>query len=60
MKVTMLAQKVEIVFTSSGHYAVPIGKTNQLVEHLHRNNQASYVYSTINEFLKKPHDQKLK
>ena len=30
--VNILNQKINIVFTASGHYAVPISKTNQLVE----------------------------
>ena len=37
--INMLDQKVNIVFTSSGHYAVPISKTNQFMEDFGKNNQ---------------------
>ena len=37
--INMLDQKVNIVFTSSGHYAVPTSKTNQLMEDFDKNNQ---------------------
>ena len=36
--VSMLDRKVKIVFTSHGHYAVPISKTNQFVEDFDKNN----------------------
>ena len=58
--VSMLDQKVNIVFTSSGHYAVPISKTNQLVEDFDKNFQVGQVYLTISELSKKSNDQKFK
>ena len=45
--VSMLDQKINIVFTLSGHYAVPISKTNQLVGDVCKNNQVGQVYLTI-------------
>ena len=58
--VSMLDQKVNIVFTLSGHYAVPISKTNQLVEDICKNNQVGQVYLTISKLSKKSNDQKFK
>ena len=58
--VSMLDQKVNTVFTSSGHYAVPIGKTNQLVEGFNRNYQVGQVYLTITKLSKKSNDQQLR
>ena len=56
----MLDQKVNIVFTLSGHYAVPISRTNQLVEHFDKNNQVGQVYLTISELPKESNDQQFK
>ena len=56
----MLDHKVNIVFISGGHYAVPISKTNQLVEDFDKNNQVGQVYLRISELSKKSNDQKLK
>ena len=36
--VNMLNQKINFVFTASGHYAVPLSKTNQLVEEFDKRN----------------------
>ena len=58
--VSMLDQKINIVFTLSGHYAVPISKTNQLVEDICKNNQVGQVYLTISKLSKKSNDQKFK
>ena len=58
--VRMLDQKVNIVLTPSGHYAVPISKTNQLLKEFDRNNQVVQVYLTISELQKKSNDLKLK
>ena len=49
----MLDQKVNIAFTCKGHYAVPISKTNRLVEDLDRNNEVGQVYLTICELKRK-------
>ena len=57
--VSMLDQKVNIVFTLSGHYAVTTSKTNQLVEVFDKNNQVGQVYYlTISKMSKKSNDQK--
>ena len=55
--VNMLNQKINIVFTGSGHYAVPISKTSQLVEEFHKRDKDNNVYLSINE-LKKSHIMK--
>ena len=57
--VSMFDQKVNVGFTSSGHYAVPIGKTNQLVEDFDNKNLVGQVYLTITELSKKSNDPKL-
>ena len=58
--VSMLDQKINIFFTSSGHYAIPISKTNQIVEDFDKNNQVGQVYLTISELPKKSNDQKFR
>ena len=52
--VNMLNQKINIVFAASGHYAVPISKTSQLVKEFDKQNKVNNVYLSINE-LKKSH-----
>ena len=46
--VNMLNQKINIVFTASGHYAIPISKTSQLVEEFDKQNKVDNVYLSIN------------
>ena len=58
--VSMSDRKDKIVFTSRGHYPVPISETNYLVEDFDKNNQVGQVYLTISELSKKSNDQKLK
>ena len=58
--VKILDQKVNIVFTSSGHYAVPISKTNQIVEGIENKNIGDHVYLTINDLSEKSHNDKVK
>ena len=58
--VSILDQKVNIDFTSTGHYAVPISKTNQLVEDFDKNSLVGQVYLTISELSKKSNNQKFK
>ena len=55
--VNMLDQKIKIVFTASGHYALPISKTSQLVEDFDKQDKDNNVYLSINE-LKKSHIMK--
>ena len=55
--VNMLNQKINIVFTASGHYAVPISKTSQLVEEFDKRDKDNNVYLSINES-KKSHIMK--
>ena len=55
--VNMLNQKINIVFTASGQYAVPINKTGQLVEEFDKRDKDNNVYLSINE-LKKSHIMK--
>ena len=48
--VNMLNQKINIVFTASGHHAVPVSKTNQLVEEFDKRNKVNNnIYRSINE-----------
>ena len=53
----MLNQKINIVFTASGHYTVPISKTSQLVEEFDKRDKDNNVYLSINES-KKSHIMK--
>ena len=39
-KVSFLNQNVDIVFTSSGHYAIPLSRTEQLLDHFDKNNES--------------------
>ena len=55
--VNMLNQKINIVFTASGHYIVPISKTSQLVEEFDKRDKDNNVYLSVNE-LKKSHIMK--
>ena len=55
--VNMLNQKINIVFTASGHYTVPISKTSQLVEEFDKRDKDNNVYLSINES-KKSHIMK--
>ena len=48
---------MNIVFTASGHYAVQISKTSQLVEEFDKQDKVNNVYYSINE-LKKSHIMK--
>ena len=48
-KVSFLNQNVDIVFTSSSHYAIPISRTEQLLDHYDKNNESERVLLTINE-----------
>ena len=57
--VNMLNEKVNIVFTASGHYAVPISKTSQLVEEFDKRDQDNNVYLSINELKKKSYNEKV-
>ena len=47
-KVSFLNQDVDIVFTFSGHYAIPISRTEQLLDHFDKNNESERVCLTIN------------
>ena len=42
--VNMLNQKINIVFTASGHYTVPISKTSQLIEEFDKRDKDNNVY----------------
>ena len=44
---------MNIVFTASGHYAVPISKTSQLVEEFDKQDKVKNVYLSIDELKKK-------
>ena len=46
-KVNLLSQNVDIVFTSSGHYAISISRTEQLFDHFYKNNESERVLLTI-------------
>ena len=57
-KVSFLNQNHAIVFTSSGHYAIPISKTEQLLDHCDKNNESERVPLTINELSSKSPEEK--
>ena len=57
-KVSFLNQNHAIVFTSSGHYAIPISRTEQLLNHCDKNNESERVLLTINELSSKSPEEK--
>ena len=59
-KVSFLNQNVDIVFTSSGHYAIPLSRTEQLLDHFDKNNESERVLLTINELSSKSPEKKKK
>ena len=54
-KVNFLNRNVDIVFTSSGHYAISICRAEQLSDHFYKNNESERVLLTINELSSKSH-----
>ena len=59
-KVSFLKQNVDIVFTSSSHHAIPISRTEQLLDHFDKNNESERVLLTINELSSKSPEEKEK
>ena len=59
-KVSFLNQNVDILFTPSGHYAIPISRTEQLLDHFDKNNEPEGVLLTINELSSKSPEEKNK
>ena len=57
-KVSFLNQNVDIVFTSSSHYAIPISRTEQLLDHFDKNNESERVILTINGLYSKSPEEK--
>ena len=58
--VSFLNQNVDIVFTSSSHYAIPISRTEQLLDHFDKNNESERVLFTVNELSSKSPEEKNK
>ena len=58
--VSFLNQNVDIVFTSSSHYAIPISGTEQLLDHFDKNNESERVLLTVNELSSKSPEEKNK
>ena len=57
-KVSFLNRNVDIVFTSSRHYAIPISRTEQCSGHFDKNNESEKVLLTENELsLKSPEEK---
>ena len=52
-KVSFLNQNVNISFTSSSHYAILIRRTEQFLDHFHKNNESERVLLTINKLSSK-------
>ena len=59
-KVSFLNQNVDIVFTSSSHYVIPISRTEQLLDHFDKNNESERVLLTVNELSSKSPEEKNK
>ena len=59
-KVSFLNQNADIVFTLSGHYVIPISRTEQLLDHFDKNNESEGVLLTINELSSKSPEEKNK
>ena len=57
-KVSFLNQNVDIVFTSSSHYAIPISRTEQLLDHYDKNNESERALLTIHELSSKSPEEK--
>ena len=43
-KVSFLNQNIDIVFTSNGHYAIPISRTKQLLDHFDKNSESENTF----------------
>ena len=52
-KVSFLNQNVNISFTSSGHYAILISRTEQFLDDFHKNNELERILLMINELSSK-------
>ena len=48
-KLSFINQNLDMVFTSSGHYAIAISRTEQLLDHFDKNNESERVLLTIYE-----------
>ena len=57
-KVSFLDQNVDIILTSSGHYAVPISRTEKLLDNMDSTDDSEKVFLTINNLSSESCDQK--
>ena len=57
-KVSFLDQNVDIILTSSGHYGVPISRTEKLLDNMDSTDDSEKVFLTINNLSSESCDQK--